>query len=147
MDEKPKNGSGPKFDFSKVSRQWYRDFQSSLAQATRIQVILKRELTDEMSDEQADALLDRQEKALDEFEALGDHQAELLVQVLIDVPREWLLANAPDEVDWSKAESLDYIQGNRYTEILELMMKKDIAGEDSKNSDGHSRSRQKRRGR
>lgn len=136
----------PKFDFSKVSRQWERDYRNTLAQASRVQVTLQREITDEMNDREVSELLDRQEKALDTFEALGDAQAGLLVQVLVDVPREWLLATAPAEIDWSKVESLDYIQANRYTEILNQVLT-NAAGEDSKNSDGHSRSRSKRRGR
>ena len=141
------NGNKPKFDFTKVSRQWNRDWARSLAQALRAQVVVQREPNDDMSDAEVDALRDKQDQALVEFEVIADQQAELLVKVLADVPSEWLLPNAPDHPDWSKVESLDYIQADRYMEILDLLRTRDVAGEDSKNSDGHSRSRQKRRGR
>lgn len=146
-DEKPKNGSGPKFDFSRVSRQWNREFAQSMTQAVRVQLILQRQPSDDMSDEEFNALLDRQEQAVSDLEKLADKQAELLVQVLADVPTAWLLPDAPDALDWSQVASLDYIQADRYSEILDLLRTKDVAGEDAKNSDGHSRSRQKRRGR
>ena len=145
--EKPKNGSGPKFDFSKVSRQWNREFARTLTQAARVQLILQRQPNEAMDDAAVEALLDRQEQALADLESLADQQAELLVQVLADVPTAWLLPSAPDNLDWSKVEALDYIQSNRYLEILELLRTKDVASDDAKNSGGHSRSQQKRRGR
>lgn len=142
------NGSEkPKFDFSKVSRQWNRDFAHTLTQAARVQLVLQRQPNDDMDDAAVDALFDKQDQALNDLEALADQQAALLVQVLKEVPAAWLLPDAGDGLDWSKVESLDCIQANRYAEILELLRTKDVAGEDSKNSDGHSRSRQKRRGR
>lgn len=147
MDENGKQKPMPKFDFSKVSRQWNRDFARSLTQAARVQLVLQRQPNDDMDDEAVDALLDRQEKALDELEALADQQAALLCQVLADVPQEWLLPNAPEGLDWHEVASLDYIRADRYAEMLDLLRTKDIAGDDAKNSDGHSRSRQKRRGR
>jgi hypothetical protein len=141
------NGSKPTFDFSKVNRQWNRDFARTLTQAARVQLMLQREPNDEMEDAAVDALFDRQEQALTDLEALADEQAALLVQVLAEVPAAWLLPGAPDNLDWSKVESLDCIQADRYAQILDLLRTKNIAGDDSKNSDGHSRSRQKRRGR
>lgn len=141
------NGSEkPKFDFSGVNRQWNRDFALTLTKAARVQLILQRQPNDEMDDAAVDALYDRQEKALDELEALADQQAALLAQVLVGVPTGWLMPGAPDDLDWSQVASLDYIQANRYTELLELLRTKDVAGEDSKNSHGHSRSQRKRRG-
>ena len=44
-----------------------------------------------------------------------------MAQVLVDVPREWLIKDAPEELDWCKVESYDYIQEPRYGEILGLL--------------------------
>lgn len=137
----------PKFDFSRVSRQWNRDFARSMTQAARAQLIMQRQPNDDMDDEEFNALLDRQEQAISDLEKMADKQAELLTQVLVDVPREWLLPGAPEEPDWRQISSLDYIQSERYAEILLMLSTRNVAGEDSKNSDGHSRSRQKHQGR
>lgn len=141
------NGNKPTFDFTRVSRQWNREFARSMTQAARAQLVMQRQPHDEMSDEEIDALLDRQEQAIGDIEALADQQAALLVQVLTHVPAGWLLPGAPDDLDWSQVESLDYIQSERYAEILQLLSTRDLAGENSKNSDTPSRLRQKRRGR
>lgn len=146
MDDKSKAEVKPKFDFSRVSRQWNNELTRSLTQAARVQLVLQRQPNDDMSDDDVDALFDRQERALDELEALAETQAALLVQVLAEVPTSWLLPNAPDDLDWSKVESLDFVQADRYAEMLNLLRTKDVPTDDAKNSDGHSRSRRKRRG-
>ena len=147
MSEKAKNDDGPKFDFSKVSRQWRLEFGRSLSEAARAGIVLQRQINADMDDEAVDALLDRQEKALSELETLADKQAQLVTQVLADVPTDWLIADAPDGLDWGDVASLDYIQANKYEAILEQLRTNNIAEDDAKNSAGHSRSRQKRRGR
>jgi len=142
------NGSKtPTFDFSKVSRQWNRDFSRSLNEAARASIALQRQPNEDMDDEAVEAIFARQEQALNDLESIADRQAELLTQVLVAVPTDWLLPDAPPDLDWSAVGSLDYIQANRYAQILEILRTKDIAADNSKNSDGHSRSRQKRRGR
>lgn len=146
MEEKSKNGAGPKFDFSKVTRQWNRDFGRTMTDAARAQLIMQREPDDDMTTAEFNALLDRQEQAVLDIEKLADQQAELLVQVLVDVPNAWLLADAPTPLDWSDVKSLDYIQADRYGEILERLRSRNIAGDDAKNSDGQSRSRRKHQG-
>lgn len=140
------NGSKPKFDFTKVSRKWNNELGRSLMQVARMQVVMQRQPHEGMDDEEIEALLDRQEQAIDELETLADTQAALLVQVLVDVPRDWLLPDAPDELDWSQVESLDYIQSRRYGEILEMVRTMNIPEDDAKNLRGQSRSQRKRRG-
>lgn len=141
VDEKPT------FDFTRVGRQWNQAFARSLTQAARVQLVLQRVPNDDMDDDAVDALLDRQEAALGDLEALGDRQAALLAQVLVSVPESWLLPGAPDDLDWSEVASLDYVQSDRYAEMLDMLRTRNPAEDNAKNSDGHSRSRPKRRGR
>jgi hypothetical protein len=136
-----------KFDFTRVGRTWSRDFLGSMTRASRVALVLQRNIPPTATPDEIDALLDRQEKALVDLEAMSDEQARLLSLVLVDVPREWLLENAPEEIDWGVIDNLDYIQSDRYGEILERLRTRNVAQDDAKNSPGHTRSQPKRRGR
>jgi len=138
--------SGVKFDFTKVGRSWSRDFLKSLATASRAQLALQRLPAADATDDEVNALLDKQEQALADLEQLSDVQARLLCQVLVDVPPAWLVEGAPNEIDWSAVESLDWIQADRYTQIFEILRTRNVARDDAKNSFGHTRSQTKRRG-
>ena len=61
------------------------------------------------------------DEALDFLNELSDMQAKLVAQVLVDVPREWLIAGCPDDIDWSDFNSLDYVQEPRYADLLDLI--------------------------
>lgn len=61
------------------------------------------------------------DEALDFLNELSDKQAELVAQVLVDVPREWLIAGSPELIDWSDFRSLDFVQEPRYADILEFI--------------------------
>lgn len=137
----------PEFDFSNVSRKWQRDFARSLSKATRAQLTLQRVPSADATDEEIDALLDRQEQALDDFETMADEQAGLIAQVLVDVPRSWCIEGAPEKLDWSDVASLDWVQADKYNEILTMVRERNVAKDDAKNSDGRSRSQRKRPGR
>jgi len=115
------NGVKPTFDFTRVSRQWNQKFIKSLANAGRAQTIISRPVSTKASEDEIQAYYDRVEKAWDDLENLANEQLALIAQVLVSVPREWLLADAPDEIDWSKPESFDWIQSPCYGEILELL--------------------------
>lgn len=135
-----------KFDFTRVGRSWSRDFLKSLATASRAQLALQRLPSADATDDEIDALWDKQEQALADLEQLSDVQAGLLCQVLVDVPNEWLIEGAPDNIDWGQVDSLDWIQADRYTQIFEILRTRNVARDDSKNSRGHTRSQAKRRG-
>jgi hypothetical protein len=118
----------PKFDFSRVGKKWQEEFSQSAETATRasftIQRPLRKQRRDEEDDEYSDYVqkfYDDKEAAVDQVKAMGDVQTKLMVQVLADVPREWLLGNAPDVIDWSDVASLDYIQSDYYEELLDVI--------------------------
>lgn len=110
----------PTFDFTKVSRQWSKAMSASIQKATRAQLTLQRPApTGDAAAIQAH--VDNQLAAIDVIENISDEQAELVAQVLKDVPREWLIEGAPDALDFSRIASFDWIQEARYGEILELL--------------------------
>jgi hypothetical protein len=118
------NGKAPKpvFDFSGVSRQWSLSFMKSAQAAARAQLTLQRPIRAGMSEDAIQAYYDAQDAALDKISELSDEQLDLIVQVLKDVPREWLIAGAPDDLDWGNKEHYDWIQDERYTELLNMVM-------------------------
>jgi hypothetical protein len=141
------DAKGLKFDFTRVGRTWNRDLLNTMTKASRAQLVLQRNVPADATDDEIDALLDKQERALADLEALSDEQAALLAKVLEEVPTGWLVEDAPTEIDWSKVENLDYIQADRYAEIFDRLRTRNVAHDEAKNSVGHTRSQAKRRGR
>lgn len=136
-----------RFDFSRVGRGWNREFFRTITRAGRAQLALQRQLKPDATMDEINAYIESQDAALVELDAISDEQAVLLAQVLADVPQEWLIEGAPDDLDWSDVGSLDFIQTDRYGEILERLRTRDVARDDAKNSHGHTRSQSKRKAR
>jgi hypothetical protein len=111
----------PTFDFTKVSRRWSQAMAASIQRATKAQIVLTRPPPKTEDDKAIQAHFDAQEKALDVYAELADEQAGLIAQVLVDVPREWLIPGAPEELNWGDAASFDYIQEQKYSQILALI--------------------------
>lgn len=109
------------FDFSNVSRDWSQQFLKTAQQAARAQNTLERPLRTNATEDQIQAFYDARDLALDTIGLLADQQLELVRQVLKDVPADWLIGGAPDELDWSNAESYQWIQDTHYTEILRMI--------------------------
>ncbi len=118
----------PTFDFSRVGKKWQDEFQASAEIATRagftIQRPLRKQRPDEGDDEYGDyiqSFYDAKDAAVDKVSAMQHTQTKLMAQVLVSVPHEWLLADAPEALDWSDEKSLDYIQSDHYEELLNLV--------------------------
>lgn len=111
----------PVFDFSRVSKQWNKEFGLSASKASRAQNTLGRPYPANGDAAAIEAYFAAQEAAFTVIEETGDIQANLLAQVLDSVPRSWLLESAPEEIDWHDPQSLNYIQSHRYMELLEML--------------------------
>lgn len=116
-------GKGPQatFDFTRVGRDFSREWAEVVTRATGVGKILHSLMPEGSSRD-----------ALEEFEALhaeyhqklaaiGDEQAGLVCKILKSVPEKWLVVDAPKDIDWSEVDSLDYIQADRYAQILQLI--------------------------
>ena len=98
-------------DFSKVSRRWGKRW----AQIDNDVQILVRIATspeqEDLSDEEMLADGKARHEARIALNSLVDERHELMAQVLVDVPREYVVADAPAEIDWSDVESIwDYVR-------------------------------------
>lgn len=118
----------PVFDFTKVGREWQDKFADSAERVSRLLVNaerpLRRQKADEDNEEYDDyvqAFYDAKEQSGAQLREEGSKQADLVCDVLVDVPREWLLPNAPEPIDWSNPDSLDLIQVDHYIEILDMV--------------------------
>lgn len=131
-----------KFDFSKVGRKWQEQFAESAERVSKIIVNADRPLRrkrddedDQDYDDYVQAYYDAKENMAPAIRKEGDFQANLVAEVLVDVPSEWLLPDAPAHIDWSKSENMDYIQAAYYADILE-QVRGGEAMKRSKNSAG-----------
>jgi hypothetical protein len=100
----------PVFDYSNYSRRE----QKVIA---RRQIILQRmserlDRYDEWEDDEHFTA------GLDEFERLQDEALESVLKYVVSIPREWLVPDAPPDLDWKKAESLDWLQTLHIQDLL-----------------------------
>lgn len=106
------NGSEPKatFDFSRVGYGWSKQFMRVDARMAHLMTLLDAPEAEDISDFDQKRLLVARAEAVGEIPDLVDDRDRLVAQVLVDVPRAWLMPNAPDVLDWSALESLEYLR-------------------------------------
>lgn len=109
----------PVFDFSRVSRVWSNQLLVTMTRATRAQILLTQPPPTETEDLRQ--FMEEQMSALADIQQIADEQASLIAEVLVEVPRGWLLPDAPETLDWSVADNLNYLQMERYNEIMEMI--------------------------
>lgn len=99
------------FDYTNYSRREQK-------QIARRQILLQRmgEKLDRYDEWENDEAF---EAGLDEFERMSDESLEAVLKYVVSIPREWLVDGAPADLDWSKPESLDWLQTIRIQELLE----------------------------
>lgn len=93
----------PKFNFGKVTRQWWRDFERLDLKMMKLSRQIGAMYRQDFSDAEMDA-------ALAAKLALEDEQDGLIAQVLVALPAAWLVDEAPDKIDWSDAASMMYVR-------------------------------------
>lgn len=126
-------------DFSKVSRRWgVRWAQIENDVPILVQVIYGEE-RDGLSPEEQRTVEIGKIEAREKFNELIDERQRLMAQVVTHVPRAWLVADAPDEIDWSNPDNLlDWVREDKTTN---LMLGVSIArNEAAKNSLAHTSS-------
>lgn len=118
----------PVFDFTKVGREWQEKFTNSTVLVSKLLVTAERPLRrqkpdedDEEYDEYVQTFYDNKEQIGELIREQGRVQADLVCDVLVNVPHEWLLPDAPEAIDWADPTSLDYVQVDHYLAILEMV--------------------------
>lgn len=141
---KKPEGEQPTFDYSHAGPNWRDQFNESLTAITEAQEVLSRKLPKSISDEDSEtydeakvqAYYDRRDAALATIKAAPAQQKELIAQVLVDVPRAWLLDDAPEDIDWSDSDSLKYVSYDGYNKLLIVWIQGGGARRNAKNSHG-----------
>lgn len=123
----------PTFDFGRVSRQWNRQFARTIQDATGITIDLQRPPPEKATPAEMNAHLDRVNAAMNRLEDIANQQSELIAQVLVGVPRGWLLKDAPEEIDWSEADNLDWLRADCYQKLVAMVQSGEAMQEASKN--------------
>lgn len=101
-------------DFSEVSRRWGMEWAQVHADLQAFGEMLNAEDQQAAIEEAGLSLSNVVQKSMD----LTRKRNALAAQVVVDIPREWLTKDAPEEIDWSDPENLlDYIKGD-YDEAL-----------------------------
>lgn len=93
-------GPAPEFDFSNLS--WKESKEMDYARTK----IRKGE---------AEADVVTMEQGFNEMQ-------QFLAKITVGVPRAWLVADAPEEIDWSDPDSFDYLRGNRMQDLMRAYM-------------------------
>lgn len=107
------NGAKPTFDFSRVS---HRDSKAMGRLQLRLQRLMAKMNDAELLDE------DEFEASMDKLTALITETEQFIANALVDVPRDWLVTGAPDNLNWNDAESLNWVQSHRMDQLREALI-------------------------
>jgi DNA-binding NarL/FixJ family response regulator len=116
-----RNEPQPTFDFTQVGRNLSKDWTHLLNKANGIAKILASLMPEGNSREELEEFEELYHEYHERLIAVGDEQAALICKVLKSVPKNWLIKDAPASLDWSDVESLDWIQADRYSQLLHMI--------------------------
>lgn len=108
----------PEFDFSEISRKWEKEFSRVNVKLGRSGLLSETKISKDATDEQKKDFLRMQLEIVDDLDNLVDTRDALVCEVLVSVPREWLVSRAPDGLDWKNPESLDWLRVGKLEEIV-----------------------------
>ena len=103
----------PVFDFSRWSWGQQKDASRLLMQALHVQALLNKP-----------SILGNREdfdRVMEQLDAITLANERNLCSVLVSVPRGWLVDSAPEEIDWSDPESLNWVVGPRFNDLMAAM--------------------------
>jgi hypothetical protein len=133
------NHQKPVFDYSGHSWKDSKRLQVLQARANQADALLNdpETLVDPDAFDEALAMLDQ---VTDEFEAA-------IARVLVDVPRDWLVPDAPETLDWHDPESLNWLQATHMKTLREAMVEaqkpEEVSGNSARRSSSTKHSRSK----
>jgi hypothetical protein len=123
--------SVPAFDFGAVTRRWSKALRANMAEMMELATLIEAPARDDLEAGEIQALQRGRLDAMRRLPALETERDALVAQVLVAIPRDWLAPDAPEEIDWSDPDSLDWLLERRYDDLLRAMGE---ARNDSKNS-------------
>jgi len=90
---------------------------NQLNQFLRQSIDLGRYSFDEKAQEESEKTLKLLE---DKAEQAGKDMRAIICKAIKSVPRNWLVSSAPDTIDWSNPESMDYLKVSKIQVILDM---------------------------
>ena len=103
------NGARPEFDFSTYSHKQAILFDAEQKRYMR----LLRQLDDETAFETDKEFESAVQKMMESIEKIEGY----LCKMLVSVPRDWLVPDAPETLDWQNPESLGWLRQDKYAEL------------------------------
>lgn len=101
---------GVECDFSNVSMRWGRDWANMDAEF---------ELQEIIRDQDADATIEEKRAAINAIQELEMKRIGMVADVLTSVSADWLVAGAPEDIDFSDVNNiLDYIRQSKASDLL-----------------------------
>lgn len=111
----------PVFNFRAVSRRWSKEWRQVSAELVQIGVLLENPARPDLTAEELRMLTVAKAEALGRLDEVEARREALLSEVLVSVPRDWLVEDAPEGLDWRKAESLDWLLDVQFQPLIEAM--------------------------
>ena len=102
----------PVFDFENVSRRWEKQWRQANVELSATAQMLESENV--ANDDKLIAA-----RSIDDIDAVRE---KLLAQVVVSIPREWLVKSAPKDIDWSDVTAFDdWLQVGRFKDLVEAV--------------------------
>ena len=112
-EQRSENGARAEFDFSRVGYGWAKRFMRVTSRLGSMEAILEAPEAEGLSEFDRKRLSIARAEAVGEMPDLNDARDALICQVLVSVPREWLIGGAPADLDWSDPASLEWLRDIR----------------------------------
>jgi hypothetical protein len=112
----------PVFDFGRVSAVWGQEF-SKVTREVRIGMLLSETRpSDNASIETRMSHNQALVEYLESVEDLDNRTNCLMAQVLVSVPRSWLIQGAPETIDWNDPKNiLAWVRNDKYMPLVQMM--------------------------
>jgi hypothetical protein len=102
----------PVFDFENVSRRWEKQWRKANIELTATAQMIESENV--AYDDKLMAI-----RSLTDFDEVRE---KLLSQIVVSIPREWLVKSAPKDIDWSDVTAFDdWLQVGRFKDLVEAV--------------------------
>lgn len=109
MARTAKKEEQPVFDYTHYSRQQQK---ATTRLTIRLQNLAQR-LEDYTQWEDEEAF----EDGLDQFDEMQEEIERTITKWVVDVPRSWLVADAPETVDWTDPKSINLVRADKFSDL------------------------------
>lgn len=99
----------PVFDFSRMSHKQARQLQRLFLEVQGA----NRKI--------AEGAIDDVDKNIAQLDSLLDQQDTYIASVLVDVPRQWLIADAPEKIKWNDPAALQWLRADKFKLLANAM--------------------------